>query len=89
MCFASRTRLSVTRLHAASPFNNPRTRRSIAVRAAHCWTRPFKPVPRVRRASIRIIDRLKLLKDPAEGIYGMRGANGVIVIKTKRLPRSS
>ena len=36
------------------------------------------------------IESIKLLKDPAEtGIYGMRGANGVIVIKTKRLPRSS
>ncbi len=36
------------------------------------------------------IESIKLLKDPAEtGIYGMRGANGVIVIKTKKLPRSS
>jgi TonB-dependent SusC/RagA subfamily outer membrane receptor len=31
------------------------------------------------------IESIKVLKDPAEtGIYGMRGANGVIVITTKR-----
>jgi len=31
------------------------------------------------------IESIKVLKDPAEtGIYGMRGANGVILITTKR-----
>lgn len=31
------------------------------------------------------IESIKVLKDPADtGIYGMRGANGVILITTKR-----
>jgi TonB-dependent SusC/RagA subfamily outer membrane receptor len=31
------------------------------------------------------IESIKVLKDPAEtALYGMRGANGVIVIKTKK-----
>ena len=35
------------------------------------------------------IESIQVLKDPAEtAIYGMRGANGVIVIKTKRPGRS-
>jgi TonB-dependent SusC/RagA subfamily outer membrane receptor len=34
------------------------------------------------------IESIKVLKDPAEtALYGMRGANGVIVIKTKRAMR--
>jgi TonB-dependent SusC/RagA subfamily outer membrane receptor len=34
------------------------------------------------------IESIKVLKDPAEtALYGMRGANGVIVIKTKRAVR--
>jgi TonB-dependent SusC/RagA subfamily outer membrane receptor len=36
------------------------------------------------------IESIKVLKDPADiGIYGMRGANGVIVIKTKKPGRRS
>jgi TonB-dependent SusC/RagA subfamily outer membrane receptor len=35
------------------------------------------------------IESIKVLKDPAEtALYGMRGANGVIVIKTKRAMRT-
>lgn len=35
------------------------------------------------------IDTIKVLKDPAEtGIYGMRGANGVILIKMKKPARA-
>jgi TonB-dependent SusC/RagA subfamily outer membrane receptor len=31
------------------------------------------------------IESIRVIKDPAElGIYGMRGANGVILITTKR-----
>lgn len=34
------------------------------------------------------IESIKVLKDPAEtAMYGVRGANGVIVIKTKRPPK--
>jgi TonB-dependent SusC/RagA subfamily outer membrane receptor len=36
------------------------------------------------------IESIKVLKNPSDiGIYGMRGANGVIVIKTKRPGRRS
>lgn len=36
------------------------------------------------------IESIKVLKDPADtGIYGMRGANGVIVITTKKPGKSS
>jgi TonB-dependent SusC/RagA subfamily outer membrane receptor len=36
------------------------------------------------------IESIRVLKDPAEtGIYGMRGANGVIVITTKRPGKGS
>ena len=36
------------------------------------------------------IESIKVLKDPAEtGVYGMRGANGVILITTKRRRKSS
>jgi len=35
------------------------------------------------------IESIKVLKDPAEtGIYGMRGANGVILIKMKKPARA-
>lgn len=36
------------------------------------------------------IESIKVLKDPAEtAMYGVRGANGVILIKTKRPPKRS
>lgn len=36
------------------------------------------------------IESIKVLKDPAEtAMYGVRGANGVILIKTKRPPKPS
>lgn len=36
------------------------------------------------------IESIKVLKDPAEtALYGSRGANGVILIKTKRPPKPS
>ena len=36
------------------------------------------------------IESIKVLKDPADiGIYGMRGSNGVIVIKMKKPPKRS
>lgn len=49
---------------------------------------PFQPGPGgiLTGISPHDIESIKLLKDPVEtGLYGMRGANGVIVIKTKRL----
>jgi TonB-dependent SusC/RagA subfamily outer membrane receptor len=34
------------------------------------------------------IDTIRVLKNPADiGIYGVRGANGVILIRTKRTTR--
>lgn len=53
---------------------------------------PFQPGPGgiLTGISPHDIESIKLLKDPAEtGLYGMRGANGVIVIKTKRLRKNS
>jgi len=53
---------------------------------------PFQPGPGGVLTGINPhdIESIKLLKDPAEtGLYGMRGANGVIVIKLKKLGKSS
>jgi TonB-dependent SusC/RagA subfamily outer membrane receptor len=48
---------------------------------------PFQPGPggSLRGINPHDIESIKVLKNPADiGIYGMRGANGVIVITTKR-----
>lgn len=48
---------------------------------------PFTPGPGGALTGINPhdIESIKVLKDPADtGLYGMRGANGVIVIKTKK-----
>ena len=48
---------------------------------------PFRPGPNGALTGINPydIESIRVLKDPAEtAIYGMRGANGVIVIRTKR-----
>lgn len=48
---------------------------------------PFQPGPGgvLTGVNPHDIESIKLLKNPADtGIYGMRGANGVIVIRTKR-----
>jgi TonB-dependent SusC/RagA subfamily outer membrane receptor len=48
---------------------------------------PMEPGPGGELAGINPhdIESIRVLKDPAElGIYGMRGANGVILITTKR-----
>jgi TonB-dependent SusC/RagA subfamily outer membrane receptor len=53
---------------------------------------PFRPGPggALTGVSPHDIESITLLKNPADtGIYGVRGANGVVVIKTKRLPKSS
>jgi TonB-dependent SusC/RagA subfamily outer membrane receptor len=53
---------------------------------------PFQPGPGgvLSGLSPHDIQSIKLLKDPAEtGIYGIRGANGVVVITTKKPPKSS
>lgn len=47
----------------------------------------FRPGPNGALSGINPydIESIKVLKNPADtGIYGMRGANGVIVVKTKR-----
>lgn len=47
----------------------------------------FRPGPNGALTGINPydIESIKVLKNPADtGIYGMRGANGVIVVKTKR-----
>jgi TonB-dependent SusC/RagA subfamily outer membrane receptor len=53
---------------------------------------PFHPGPggALTGISPHDIESITLLKNPADtGIYGVRGANGVVVIKTKRPPKSS
>jgi TonB-dependent SusC/RagA subfamily outer membrane receptor len=48
---------------------------------------PFAPGPNGALTGLnpQDIDTIKVLKDPAElTMYGVRGANGVIVVKTKR-----
>jgi TonB-dependent SusC/RagA subfamily outer membrane receptor len=48
---------------------------------------PIQPGPNGSLMGIALedIETIKVLKDPAEtAMYGMRGANGVIVVKTKR-----
>ena len=51
---------------------------------------PIQPGPGGTLAGISPydIESIQVLKDPADtALYGMRGANGVIVIKTKRALR--
>lgn len=53
---------------------------------------PIQPGPSGSLAGINPsdIESIKVLKDPAEtALYGSRGANGVIIIKTKRPPKPS
>jgi TonB-dependent SusC/RagA subfamily outer membrane receptor len=53
---------------------------------------PFHPGPGGALTGVNPhdIESITLLKNPADtGIYGARGANGVVVIKTKRPPKSS
>ena len=55
----------------------------------HCTSSMTSRCSQARAALIVInphdIESIKVLKDPADtGIYGMRGANGVILITTKR-----
>jgi TonB-dependent SusC/RagA subfamily outer membrane receptor len=53
---------------------------------------PIQPGPNGSLTGINPsdIESIKVLKDPAEtAMYGIRGANGVIVIKTKRPPKPS
>ncbi len=53
---------------------------------------PFQPGPGGALTGVNPhdIESIKVLKNPADtGIYGMRGANGVIVIKTKRAAKRS
>ena len=53
---------------------------------------PFQPGPGGALIGVNPhdIESIKVLKNPADtGIYGMRGANGVIVIKTKRAAKKS
>jgi len=53
---------------------------------------PFQPSPGGGLTGINPhdIESIKVLKNPADiGIYGMRGANGVIVITTKKPGKSS
>lgn len=48
---------------------------------------PFQPGPGgvLTGVNPHDIESIQLLRDPAEtGVYGMRGANGVILIKTKK-----
>jgi TonB-dependent starch-binding outer membrane protein SusC len=52
---------------------------------------PMKPGPGGALVGVNPydIDTIKVLKDPADtGIYGIRGANGVIVVTTKRAAKS-
>jgi TonB-dependent SusC/RagA subfamily outer membrane receptor len=50
---------------------------------------PMTPGPRGVLSGINPydIESIEVLKPPATTIYGVRGANGVVVIKTKRPPR--
>jgi len=53
---------------------------------------PFQPGPGGALSGVNphSIASIKVLKDPADtGVYGMRGANGVILITTKRPKGSS
>lgn len=53
---------------------------------------PFQPGPGGVLIGVNPhdIESIKVLKDPAEtGIYGIRGANGVIVITMKKVGKSS
>ena len=53
---------------------------------------PFQPGPGGALTGINPhdIESIRVLKDPADtGVYGMRGANGVIVITTKKPGKSS
>jgi TonB-dependent SusC/RagA subfamily outer membrane receptor len=45
---------------------------------------PTRDIEDIRSIPIEEIDRVEVLKGPSAAIYGMRGANGVIAIYTKR-----
>lgn len=53
---------------------------------------PFRPGPGGALTGVNPhdIESIKVLKDPADtGVYGSRGANGVIVVVTKRPPKQT
>ena len=53
---------------------------------------PFSPGPGGALTGVNPhdIESIRVLKDPADtGVYGVRGANGVIVVTTKRPPKGS
>lgn len=45
---------------------------------------PTRDIDAIRSIPVDEIDRVEVLKGPSSAIYGMRGANGVIAIYTKR-----
>jgi TonB-dependent SusC/RagA subfamily outer membrane receptor len=45
---------------------------------------PTRDIEDIRAIPIEQIDRVEVLKGPSAAIYGMRGANGVIAVYTKR-----
>lgn len=45
---------------------------------------PTKDITTIRSVPIENIDRVEVLKGPSTAVYGIRGANGVIAIYTKR-----
>jgi TonB-dependent SusC/RagA subfamily outer membrane receptor len=45
---------------------------------------PTRDIEDIRSIPIEEIDRVEVLKGPSAAIYGMRGANGVIAVYTKR-----
>jgi TonB-dependent SusC/RagA subfamily outer membrane receptor len=45
---------------------------------------PTRDIGAIRAIPIEEIDRVEVLKGPSAAIYGMRGANGVIAVYTKR-----
>jgi TonB-dependent SusC/RagA subfamily outer membrane receptor len=45
---------------------------------------PTRDIEGIRSIPVEDIDRVEVLKGPSAAIYGMRGANGVIAIYTKR-----
>ena len=45
---------------------------------------PTRDIEAIRSIPIEEIDRVEVLKGPSAAIYGMRGANGVIAVYTKR-----
>ncbi len=45
---------------------------------------PTRDIDAIRSIPVEEIDRVEVLKGPSAAIYGMRGANGVIAVYTKR-----